>query len=94
MSTRAKPPHRSTTRHEQYSQSVIGSFSATDRVTLFSEWFVIARTNSDQSLPQHSLDGGLLYLPTPNIQLDLRAGFGLSDRPTDFFAGAGVSFRY
>ncbi|QDV33288.1 transporter [Tautonia plasticadhaerens] len=79
---------------EQFSQSLIGFLSVRERVTLFSEWFVLARTNSAVKLPQHFMDGGILYQPTPNIQLDLRAGFGLGDHPTDFFAGAGLSFRY
>jgi hypothetical protein len=79
---------------EQFSQSLITYFSAGEKLTLFSEWFVLARTNSAIKLPQHFMDGGLLYQPTPNLQLDLRAGLGLGDHPTDFFAGAGVSFRY
>ncbi len=40
------------------------------------------------------MDGGILYLLTPNMQLDLRAGFGLSGRPDDFFTGAGYSVRF
>ena len=80
--------------YEQYSQSLIGFFSATDKLTLWYEWYVLARTNSATKLPQHFMDGGLLYLLTPNIQLDLRAGFGLNDSSTDFFTGAGLSFRF
>lgn len=79
---------------ERFSQSFVGFLSAREDVTLFYEWFVLSRTNSTAKLPQHSMDGGIIYQPTPNIQLDLRAGFGLGDHPTDFFTGAGLSFRY
>jgi hypothetical protein len=36
----------------------------------------------------------VLYRPTPNMQLDLRAGFGLTGRPDDFFTGVGFSVRF
>ena len=86
-----EPPNDS---FEQYSQSLIGFFSATDTITLYHEWFVLARSNSSVKLPQHFMATGILYQPTPNLQFDLRAGLGLNDSPSDFFAGAGVSFRY
>jgi len=51
-------------------------------------------TNTTNNLPNHFMDGGVLYRVSPNIQLDLRAGFGLSGRPDDFFTGTGLSFRF
>lgn len=42
----------------------------------------------------HSLDGGLTYLLRENLQLDLLAGVGLSNDADDWFAGAGVSYRF
>ena len=51
-------------------------------------------TNAVDNRPTHFMDGGLLYQLTPNIQLDLRAGFGLSGRPNDFFTGTGFSVRF
>jgi hypothetical protein len=40
------------------------------------------------------MDGGIIYRLAPNIQVDIRAGFGLSGRPDDFFAGTGFSIRF
>lgn len=40
------------------------------------------------------LIGEILYLLTPNMQVDRRAGFGLSGRPDDLFTGAGYSVRF
>jgi hypothetical protein len=51
-------------------------------------------TSLPDNRPLHFMDGGVLYQPTPNTQLDLRAGFGLSGRPDDFFTGAGFSVRF
>ena len=75
-------------------QSVVAFYTVGERTTLFYEWYVLMFTNSANNLPTHFMDGGLLYRLTPNIQVDLRAGFGLSRRPDDFFTGAGLSFRF
>jgi hypothetical protein len=40
------------------------------------------------------MDGGVLYRLTPNMQFDIRVGFGLSGRPDDVFAGTGFSVRF
>jgi hypothetical protein len=79
---------------ERFHQSIVAFYSATERTTLFYEWYVWTFTNAADNRPLHFMDGGALYRLTPNIQLDLRAGFGLSRRPDDFFTGAGLSFRF
>jgi hypothetical protein len=43
---------------------------------------------------QHYFDTGLAYLVTPDFQIDVRAGWGLSKSADDFFAGAGFAVRY
>ena len=85
---------RAADSYEQYHQSIVAYFTATPRVTLFSEWFVLGYVNAAGRLPDHFVDGGILYQPLPNIQLDARAGYGLGDRPTDFFCGTGFSIRF
>ncbi len=62
--------------------------------TLSYEWYVLMFTSAADNRPTHYMDGGILYLLTPNMQVDLRAGFGLSDRPDDLFTGAGYSVRF
>jgi Putative MetA-pathway of phenol degradation len=79
---------------QRFHQSVVAFYTVGKRTTLFYEWYVLMYTNATSNLPNHFMDGGLLYRLTPNIQIDLRAGFGLSGRPDDFFTGTGVSFRF
>jgi hypothetical protein len=43
--------------------------------------------------PAHSVDAGLTYLVSRNLQLDLSGGLGVNDRAEDWFVGAGISFR-
>jgi Putative MetA-pathway of phenol degradation len=79
---------------QRFHQSLVAFYSATERTTLFYEWYIFELTNSTDNRPQNFMDGGLLYRPTPNTQIDLRAGFGLSGRPDDFFTGVGFSWRF
>ena len=51
-------------------------------------------SNGSEGSPTNFMDGGMLYRLTTNMQLDVRAGFGLSGRPDDFFTGAGFSVRF
>jgi hypothetical protein len=79
---------------QQYHQSLVAFYSVGERTTLFYEWYVLLMTNAADNRPNHFMDGGLLYRLTPNMQLDIRAGFGLSGRPDDLFTGAGFSVRF
>jgi Putative MetA-pathway of phenol degradation len=79
---------------QRFHQSVVAFYSPTEKTTLFYEWYVFMFTNAADNRPTHFMDGGVLYRPVPNIQFDLRAGFGLSGRPDDFFTGAGFSCRF
>lgn len=44
--------------------------------------------------PAHSFDGGFTFLLRPHVQLDVAAGFGLTDEADDWFAGVGLSVRW
>jgi hypothetical protein len=81
-------------RHERFNHSLITYYSFAPRATLYYEWYGFTYTNAADNRPNHFMDGGVLYRPTPNIQLDARAGFGLGDRPNDFFTGVGLSVRF
>jgi hypothetical protein len=79
---------------QRFHQSIVAFYSVTERTTLFYEWYIFTFTNAADNRPTNFMDGGLLYHPTPNTQIDLRAGFGLSGRPDDFFTGMGFSVRF
>ena len=80
--------------YQRWHQSIVAFYTPVDRVTLFYEWYILMYTNAPDHRPSSFMDGGLLYALTPNIQLDIRAGFGLSGRPDDFFTGTGFSVRF
>jgi Putative MetA-pathway of phenol degradation len=79
---------------QRWHQSIVAFYTATERTTLFYEWYVLMYTHSPDNRPDHFMDGGIIYRLAPNIQVDIRAGFGLSGRPDDFFTGTGFSIRF
>jgi hypothetical protein len=81
-------------RYERFNHSLITYYSFAPRATLYYEWYGFTYTNGADNRATHFMDGGLLYRPTPNIQLDARVGFGLGDRPDDLFTGVGLSVRF
>ena len=80
--------------------STLGSFVYTVAlgVALSDAWGAYVELFGEEGLSAsgsaHSFDGGLTYLVRENLQLDLLAGAGLSDDADDWFAGAGVSYRF
>jgi hypothetical protein len=87
-------PGRKADSFERFHQSIVAFYSVADRTTLFYEWYVFTFTNAADNRPTHFMDGGVIHRLSANVQLDLRAGFGLSGRPDDFFSGAGLSVRF
>ena len=77
-------------------QSATVGVGLTDQLGAYAEWFAFFPTSAVESDvgAEHFLNGGLTYLVHDNMQLDVRAGFGLNRRADDFFTGAGVTIRY
>ncbi len=79
---------------QRWHQSAVAFLTTGERTTLFYEWYILMYTNAPDNRPLNYMDGGILYRLAPNIQVDIRAGFGLSGRPDDFFTGTGFSIRF
>ncbi len=78
----------------ELSSSFSAAYSLTDNFGTYIEYFGFYPEDNDVDAENaHYLNGGLSYLFSPNLQLDIRAGFGLNEDADDFFTGAGVSFR-
>ncbi len=75
-------------------QSASIGISLTDKLGMYTEWFVHAFSGADVGAPQHYADGGLTYQFTPNFQVDWRIGFGLNEHADDLFTGVGYAIRW
>lgn len=80
--------------YTQWAQSWLASYSLSDRLSTYGEFYGLFPSNADTVRVQHYFDGGLLYLLNNNLQWDIRAGVGLNDQADDYFVGSGLSIRY
>ena len=77
----------------EYSASVALGFPLAGDLSGFIEYYGLYRSGGGGG-PEHVVDGGLTYLVSPDVQLDVFVGAGLSDHAPDWLVGAGVSFRF
>jgi hypothetical protein len=62
----------------------------TERWSTFIEYFGVI---DSKAADQHSIDAGVLFLVSHQVQLDLNAGVGLNAAAPDFFVGVGVAWE-
>jgi hypothetical protein len=83
-----------TNEHQtKVNQSAVLEYSLTEKLNVFNEWYVICPKDSADDHPRHYYDGGVTYLIAPNLQVDWRAGVGLSRVSDGLFTGCGVVLR-
>ena len=75
-------------------QSLSLGFSITEELGSYIEWFCILPNGGAGHLAEHYIDGGFTYLLSNDVQLDFRAGVGLTDASLDYFLGPGLSVRF
>jgi hypothetical protein len=82
--------------HLQFEQGATAGIQLTERLGFYGEWFVLVPLGALEASggPQHYVNGGFRYQPTPNLQFDIRHGVGLSKEAADFFSGIGLSQRF
>jgi hypothetical protein len=78
----------------EMAQSWTIGYSLAENLGMYTEWFVLAPAGADTARTEHYLDAGFTYSVTNNLQLDIRAGKGVSAAAVDFFAGTGLVARF
>lgn len=80
-------------RYTEWAQAITINYNLTKKVGAYTEWFAFFPSGASTERVQHYMDGGVTYRPTPDMQFDVRAGFGLTGASNDFFVGTGYSIR-
>ena len=80
--------------YAEFAQSWTVGYSLAEKLGAFTEWFVLVPHSAEHVRNEHYLDGGFTYYITDNVMWDIRAGMGLDEDATDFFAGSGLSIRF
>jgi hypothetical protein len=78
----------------EFAQSWTIGYTLSEKVGAYTEWFVIAPAGAETVTTQHYVDGGFTYRVTNNLQLDIRAGKGISAAADDYFVGSGAVVRW
>jgi len=78
----------------EYSQAVGLARTFDDKLAGYFEWFCMIPDGADDAPREHYMDGGFAYQVSHDLQLDIRAGFGVSESADDFFAGVGLIYRF
>ena len=78
----------------EVAQSFTVGVSLTERLGMYTEWFAFFPSGSIAARTQHYLDGGFTFSVTNDLQLDVRAGVGVSDASDDYFVGTGLVKRF
>jgi hypothetical protein len=76
----------------EYSGSGSFAFALTERVGSYAEAFAFAPQDGSGTVNKY-VNGGLTFLFSPDVQLDVRGGVGPSARARDYFAGVGLVVR-
>jgi hypothetical protein len=80
--------------YPEFAQSWTFGFTFTKKLGGYAEWFILSPIDADTARTQHYLDGGFTYKVTNDLQLDIRAGKGVSSAAADFFSGIGAVVRF
>ena len=78
----------------EFAQSLTIGYTLAEKVGAYTEWFMLTPIGAPSVRTEHYLDGGLTYRVTNNLQLDIRAGKGVSGASIDYFLGTGAVVRW
>ncbi|MEE3370209.1 MAG: transporter [Planctomycetota bacterium] len=78
----------------ELAQSVAIGFDLVGRFGGYTEWYAMFPSSSESARVEHYFNGGITYLCHKDLQLDFRAGTGLSESSDDFFLGIGFVARF
>jgi hypothetical protein len=77
-------------RHSVFRPQLALGLSINDRVGTFIEYYGVIE---EDAANQHSVDAGVTYLLSDDVQLDFSAGAGLNNAAPDYFVAAGIAWR-
>jgi hypothetical protein len=77
----------------EFAQAITINYALAEKLSAYTEWFALIPSGGTTAFTEHYMDGGFVFRATNNLQFDIRAGIGLSERANDYFTGAGVVLR-
>lgn len=81
-------------RFEQWSPSIVLRKTIAERWNVHAEYFGHFSQDRSDNFAKHYASPGVHYLVTPNIEVGVRVGWGLSDDAPRFFSNTGLGWRF
>jgi hypothetical protein len=78
----------------QWAPSVVLRVPVTERWNVHAEYFGIYSQGSENDVSRAFFSPGTHYLLTPNLELGLRVGWGITNDSPNFFSNVGVGWRF
>lgn len=78
----------------QWAPSVVLRVPVTDRWNVHAEYFGIFSDGAERDVSRAFFSPGTHYLLTPNLELGLRVGWGITDDAPKFFSNFGIGWRF
>lgn len=86
--------HGSADAFNQWAPSAILRVPVTERWNVHAEYFGIYSSHAEEDVSRAFFSPGTHYLLTPNLELGVRVGWGLTDDAPRFFSNVGVGWRF
>jgi hypothetical protein len=78
----------------EFAQAFTFGYTLTEKLGAYTEWFMITPAGAESAHTEHYVDAGLTYRVSNNLQLDVRAGKGVSGASVNSFVGTGAVIRW
>lgn len=87
-------PRGGEAEYAEWAQSAVAGFSVGARAGVYAEWFAFFHAEREGTRAEHYANGGFTWSLGDDLQWDIRAGVGLNEAATGFFAGTGLVVRF
>jgi hypothetical protein len=77
-----------------FAQAFTIGYTLTEQLGAYTEWFMLTPAGAETVPTEHYLDTGVTYKITNDLQVDIRAGKGVSAASVDYFIGSGAVVRW
>jgi hypothetical protein len=81
-------------RFNEWAPSVVLKAPLGERFNVHAEYFGIFSTGKAEEFGHQYISPGIHYLITPNLEIGVRVGWGLTEQTPRFFSNAGLGWRF
>jgi hypothetical protein len=81
-------------RFSEWAPSVVLKVPLGERFNVHAEYFGIFSTGKAQEFGHQYFSPGIHFLITPNLEIGVRVGWGLTEQTPRFFSNAGLGWRF